>query len=238
MSPTEIELLGKGLGFAPTPSSVNEADLYRDFAEFKRKMRCKWHFRNEVQNYSSNSYNFKSKSTWNPPLGHAALELFLSKTEKDVFALLPGVTRVFNLNREEYLAMRNLQNDRSIVIKPADKGSSVVIWDRDDYLKEGDKHLRDTDTYKKVQISENDLVKLVEKSNCFFDEMKRKGVIGEKERNYFKINFKNATNVGKMYLLPKIHKKLYDVHGRPVISNCDMATEKVSEFLDHILQPK
>ena len=40
-----------------------------------------------------------------------------------------------------------------------------------------------------------------------------------------------------MYLLPKIHKRLNDVPGRPVISNCGTLTEKLSEFLDHHLQP-
>ena len=40
-----------------------------------------------------------------------------------------------------------------------------------------------------------------------------------------------------MYLLPKIYRRLYDVQGRPVISNCGTPTEKVSEFLDHHLKP-
>ena len=40
-----------------------------------------------------------------------------------------------------------------------------------------------------------------------------------------------------MYLLPKIHKGLVNVPGRPVISNCGTPTEKASEFLDHHLQP-
>ena len=41
-----------------------------------------------------------------------------------------------------------------------------------------------------------------------------------------------------MYLLPKIHTKLCDVPGRPVISNCGTTpTEKVSEFLDNHLKP-
>ena len=39
-----------------------------------------------------------------------------------------------------------------------------------------------------------------------------------------------------MYLLPKIHKRLYDVPGRPVISNCGTPTEKASEFLDNQLK--
>ena len=35
----------------------------------------------------------------------------------------------------------------------------------------------------------------------------------------------------------KFIKKLFDVPGKSVISNCGGATEKVSEFLDHHLKP-
>ena len=31
--------------------------------------------------------------------------------------------------------------------------------------------------------------------------------------------YKKVTNLGKLYLLPKIQKRLYDVPGGPVISN-------------------
>ena len=42
--------------------------------------------------------------------------------------------------------------------------------------------------------------------------------------------------MGKLYLLPKIHKRLSEVPGRPVISNCGTPTEKVSAFLDSELK--
>ena len=42
--------------------------------------------------------------------------------------------------------------------------------------------------------------------------------------------------MGKLNLLPTIYKYLFDVPGQPVISNCGTPTEKVSEFLDHILK--
>ena len=35
----------------------------------------------------------------------------------------------------------------------------------------------------------------------------------------------------------KIHKRLHDVPGRPVISSCSFYTENTSSFLDHHLQP-
>ena len=53
---------------------------------------------------------------------------------------------------------------------------------------------------------------------------------------YFSYSFENASCLGKMYLLRKIHKRLYNVPGHPVMSNCGNPIEKVSEFLDHHLQ--
>ena len=83
-SQTEINVLEKGLGFSPTPSFFKEADLRSDFNELSRKMRCKWYFRNGTQG-SKEIHTFQSKSTWNPPKGSPALELFLNKTEQNLF---------------------------------------------------------------------------------------------------------------------------------------------------------
>ena len=41
----------------------------------------------------------------------------------------------------------------------------------------------------------------------------------------------------RFYLLPKIHKRLHNVPGRPVISNCGYYTENISSFLDYHLKP-
>ena len=41
----------------------------------------------------------------------------------------------------------------------------------------------------------------------------------------------------RLYLLPKIHKRLNNAAGRPVISNCDYYTENISVILDIHLQP-
>ena len=129
LSQTEINVLEKGLGFSPTLSFISEVDLRWDFNKFSRKMRCKWCFRNKTQ-CSKEIPTFHSKSTWNPPKGSPPLELFLDKTEQNLFSDFPGKEEQFNLTREEYLTMRNLQGDRNVIIKPADKGSAVVIWDR------------------------------------------------------------------------------------------------------------
>ena len=116
--------------------------------------------------------------------------------------------------------MRILQNDRSVGITPADNVQ-----------------LSDEKTYEEIITTEKHQVELVEKSNDLFSNLRRKNVITANENNYFRFNFKNATNLGKLYLLPKIHKGLCKVPGRPAISNFGTSTEKFSEILYHYLQP-
>ena len=55
-----------------------------------------------------------------------------------------------NLTREERQAIKSLKEDPNIVIKSADKGSAVVVWDREDYLQEASNQLGDTSTYEEV----------------------------------------------------------------------------------------
>ena len=59
-----------------------------------------------------------------------------------------------------------------------------------------------------------------------------------KRTEIFKLSIKKKiSHLEKLYLLPKIHKRLENVRGRPVISNCGTLTEKVSEFLKYHLKP-
>lgn len=200
-------------------------------------MRCKWHFRNEVSENFSEVPAFRLKSKWNPPTGSPALELFLSRLEADIFALLPGINRNLNLNRKEWLAMKGLAADRSIVIKQADKGSCVVVRGREDYLAEAERQLNDNSIYETFKNDREVCSKLAERSNAMFQTLAKKKCISEKELKYFLYPYEKAANLGKFYLLPKIHKRLENVPGRPIISNCGTPTEKASEFLDHHLKP-
>ena len=77
----------------------------------------------------------------------------------------------------------------------------------------------------------------MEKSNSIFQSLRKRKLITEEKLKYFTYKYKKATNFGKMYLLPKIHKRLANVPGRAVISNCGTPPEKASQFLDHHLQP-
>ena len=80
------------------------------------------------------------------------------------------------------------------------------------------------------------LLVLVERSSKIFKCLCNRKLISEKELYYFTCSSTKATNLGVLYLLPKIHKRLSSVPGIPVISNCGTPTGKVSEYLNHILE--
>ena len=56
-----------------------------------------------------------------------------------------------------------------------------------------------------LKFLRNVFVDSVDESNKIFANLERKNNIQEKEKNYFKFNFKKATNVEKFYLLAKTH---------------------------------
>ena len=202
-------------------------------------MRIKWNFRNEPSDNFSEAPAFRPKSNWKPLPGHPGLEFFLNQLEKEIFCnlLTDSSPSNSNMSSEEWKALKGLADDRSIVIKKADKGSCVVVWCREDYIMEAERQFEDNKVYKNVNFKETILSDLVEKSNKIFKNLCTRKYITEKELKYFSYDFKKVTNLGKLYLLPKIHKRLYNVPGRPVISNCGVPTEKASEFLDFHLKP-
>ena len=78
---------------------------------------------------------FKPKSKFNPRNKDAAIELYLSSLEEKLMKVEVPKDKFNDLTNSERKALYNLKNDKSIVIKSADKGSVVVVWDREDYIR-------------------------------------------------------------------------------------------------------
>ena len=113
---------------------LNQPELRKDFEDFSLRIRCAWSFRNKLNNDFSETTAFRPKSGWKTSKGHASLEVFLSRVEKELFSNEMNDFIQSNLSGEEWKALWNLADGRSTVIKLADKGSSVVVWDIYDYL--------------------------------------------------------------------------------------------------------
>ena len=96
------------------------------------------------------------------------MEVFLSQVESDLFKAIERSLGYSNLSKEEWDAISSLADDRNVVIKRADKGSPVVIWDRNDYIKEAESNLA-IRMFTSVEFKDKILTELVEKSNYFFN---------------------------------------------------------------------
>ena len=124
-----------------------------------------------------------------------------------------------------------LRDDPSIILKEADKGSAVVVWDRDDYSREANNQLSDKDVYQEVKGDADDPLMKVIKS--VLRRIRNRGGISGETLDYFLVN---NPKLGRFQLLPKIHKRLHNVRGRPVISNSSYFTENIS-FLGFHFKP-
>ena len=95
-------------------------------------MICNWSFRNEPTNNFSETPAFRPNSRWKP--SKFGLEVFFSCVEKEHFSDEMNDSTQSNPSEEEWMALRNLADDRNFWLKGTDEGSSVVVWDKDDYL--------------------------------------------------------------------------------------------------------
>ena len=95
-----------------------------------------------------------TKSSWNPPKGHPNLEVYLYQVKNELSSIADEPVRYSNLSKEEWIAIRSLADDRSIVIKKADRGSCIVAWDRNNCLREAEKQLEDQNVYRKIDFKD------------------------------------------------------------------------------------
>ena len=250
---TEIErsVLEKGLKFCPTPGEPDMNELLDDLRLFFRRMRLKVHFQDSIDVPGNNSQptieesfnppspsnssseddrthnKFIAKSSFDPIITDPFLEAFFVLVKEDLDNYHPRIPRSNNLTKEERESLLSLQSNSNLIIKKADKGSAVVLMDKDDYIKEAERQLSDTNFYVSSPI---DLTRI--------NITKIEGIL-KKMLDDSEINFETYAHLtpdisknrtAEFYFLPKIHKK--EVKGRPIISGNGCPTEKISAFVD------
>ena len=151
---------------------------------------------------------------------------------KSLFCPVCGGVQKSNLSSAEKLAKIALSNDTSIVIKKADKGSAVVLQNREDYIKEGLRQLSDR---KFDRLQEDNLTEL--HSNIIKEAVN--SMVISKEISLKTSEYLTPINArtSKFYLLPKIHKNTLPPPGRPIVSANECPSERISQFIDHFIQP-
>ncbi|CAJ0946010.1 unnamed protein product [Ranitomeya imitator] len=251
LSPTEYNVLQKGLSFCPTPS-FNGFILDQELHRFFRSLRLKVHFNSnpteertaDVNNSSQSVTSFQLKqlglrvsSNYNRPRTYHPVETYISLVKRDVEADLKsiqkGSIRIHrNLSVIEKDALRNLKENKRIVIKPADKGGSIVVMDKSHYTSIIQSQLNDRTTYQ--SIDRDPTFDVAREIRLIIKTYKEKGTIDAKLSEYL-INTQPMIPV--FYVLPKVHKDLMNPPGRPIVASTNSLLSPLAITLDRILTP-
>ena len=137
-----------------------------------------------------------------------------------------------NLSVEQRKAIVDLENDDSIIIKPADKGGSIVIMNSDDYINACFDTLADPNFYEELPSDPNPDYRA--KIDQKVDELLSSELINEFEAS----KLKSGSLTPQFYGLPKLHKE-YDTFPplRPICSGFNSCTLKIAQFFYAFLKP-
>lgn len=240
-SQAQLDVLNRGLTFIPTLDLGKDrrSQLQLDLQNYHRKLSLAAFFGNERR---ENPLPFMPVSSWVPERAKVPEEVNLlieedKKCFKELFKFAPEKP---NLTKEEVKALRELASNKHIIIKPADKGSVVVIMGRDQYIREVQRQLTNQIYYKKLE--EPIYLKTVPIVHSIIDHLKTKKFINSKQCQYLK--GEREPRERRFYILPKIHKdpETWPVPfeippGRPIVSDCGSETYQTAEFIDYYLQP-
>ena len=237
----QLSLLNRGLNFIPTKGNNKtlKEQMRFDLQQYHRRLKLAVYFEHKPETQCP---PFTPKSQWVPPQG---------KLPPEVTALIEKDLQYFqnqfkidwvkqNLHPIEFEALFDLCNNKDIVIKPADKGSAVVLMDREQYLWEGYRQLNDTNYYSKLSKPIYwDTIPLIEK---IIQSLHQKKFINLKQKAYLLGDSEPRPRL--FYMLPKIHKepskwsKPGEIPpGRPIVSDCSSETYRTAEFIDFHLNP-
>jgi len=186
---------------------------------------------------------FVEKSEWTPPDSacHPNLLEELKSLDESLGKIkLKQSTKKKNLSKKEFKALKSLKHNKNIVIKPADKGSSVVILDRESYLEEAYRQLNNPSHYKKIDRPIHPDIAL--RYNTILEQIHQDSYLSENQLEYLQVP--DNPRERRFYMLPKIHKDHSTWSGdpkvppgRPIVSDCESDTYRISEYVDHFLYP-
>ena len=145
-----------------------------------RDIPLKMYYLGEPTTASSKTPAFKVPSSWTPLIRDTQLEMYLSEFEEEILKIDKVRQNYPNLTKAEREVLQDLIFDK--VIKPADKGSAIVIWGKQDYLKECELQLGNKSVYE--EMKRDPLQGLTQKIRNTLLDMLRKKEIDKKLFNY------------------------------------------------------
>ena len=228
----EFDLLNNNLNFCPRPNQFNKSNFNKDLQAFFHRVKLKAHFRNNQPYEPSEEDLFgpPKDSIWTPKYVNHTVETFIAAASKDFENFKGKKLPNDNLNKMERRALSDLQKREDIIITKADKGGATVIIDVEDYIREANSQLENTEFYEKLNFNPTEGYSNIVDNRL--DELTEEGDLSEEIAEGLKTDNPRTPH---FYLLPKIHKE--GNPGRPVVSSIDSHTSKISKYVDYHIQP-
>ena len=210
LSDAEKKLFAKGLNFCFAPKQLNYADYLVRFELFYRNIRNL-----EVLSNDLDFVKTKTRET-------ASSFRKYNKSSQQ------------NLSKEELAALASLSKNKGIVIQNSDKGNSVVIVDKETYIKKMENLLSDERKFERVTLKNdaflNFVVNQVKRINTIFKNLVDSNSMSKEMCKSIK---PVGTRPGTRYGLCKVHKQ--EVDGcppfRPILSALQTPTYNLAQFL-------
>ena len=233
----ELSLLEKGLKFVPDRSKINSTKLLADLGEWERRMRLREYFykanddsenESDEENDEINKFKLKQKSFWTPRHGRDQwMDTYIELVKNDIVNNLKKGGKL-NLSSDEKDAFYSLLHNENIVIRPADKGSGIVVVDKTEYIHRLLKEMTDSESYKEIP---QDLTETATKTvKKFVNKMFKEGVINKDLQQYLIPKYPKN---GKLKGNPKLHKD--GAPFRTIVSGVNTPIERMAEVAEHEL---
>ena len=246
LSLSEQAVLEKGFNFCPTTKAPNKTQVLDDVYAFTRKLRLKEHFHSE--NKASDiitdekdsercEFNMKTRNPYYNPSKYpsSALSSYISAIKSDVVDLLKKPPHhKSNMSAEERASLSSLASRKDIKIQPADKGGKVVVMNHAQYVEKCEEDLANKSFYEK--LNKDPTAEYREEIEELVQKMEDENMISDSDREFLTEHLDNP-KTPTFYGLPKIHKSFITFPPlRPIVSNIESCTRRISEFLDSFLK--
>ena len=134
-----------------------------------------------------------------------------------------------NISKEEETAFFSLLHNEDIIIRPADKGSGIVVLNKTDYIRALEEEMNENSAYVEVEGDRTQTsMKAVKK---LANRMYREGAVSKEMQQYLVPKYAKS---GRLKGNPKLHKE--GAPYRTIVSGIGTPTERLAELAEYELE--
>lgn len=198
---------------------------------FERKLQLYHFFRdkdNDDDDLDSARLAFEENPSYWPKKLNKDITELCRELKTEIHLLSKTTTTFNNLSKLEVKALKELRENKDLIIKKADKNSGIVIMNRNDYETKVYNMLLDTNVYK--PLSEDDGPAVKRKADKLLKTLADSNNITDKQ--YINLtSFEIKTPI--FYGIPKIHKVNHPL--RPIVSQINGPTYRLNQYIHELL---